>query len=181
MPLLIDIPDTEGWDSANEEFITIRGEKAIFEHSLLSISKWESKWHKPFFYKQNKTAEETNDYIRCMLISKHNQDIVPRLTKENVDAITKYIENTMTATTFSEEKGGKSTSSSYITNELIYYKMCMYNIPFDCEKWHINRLLTLIKIFDMKNGKQKKQSLNEIYTSNRERNLARRAMMNSKG
>lgn len=144
--LPITIPKTELWDDKKEEFVIVKEQTIFLEHSLVAISKWESKWMKPFLVKGKKTTEELRDYIRCMTITQNVDPLVYScLTVENVDAITAYIESPMTATTFSDTKKN-SSSRQIITSELIYYWMIEAGVPFECQKWHINRLLTLIQV-----------------------------------
>ena len=181
------IPETHKrlWDELKEEFVYVKKHKLQLEHSLVSISKWESKWCKPYLTKENKTREELLDYIRCMTITQNVDPYVYYcLTNENMEQIRKYIEAPMTATTFSKEpKGGSSRET--VTAEIIYYWMISYNIPKECEKWHLNRLLTLIRIFSIKeseqNGKSNKMSKRDIIAQNRALNAARRQKLGSKG
>lgn len=163
------------------------------EHSLLSISKWESKWHKYFLNNNDLSDEEIMDYIHCMCV-KPTQEQVPKslileMSQDNVIEIKKYLENPMTATFFSEKigKAGKGASGKRIvTNELVYYWMSAYQIPFSCEKWHINRLLTLIRVCNEEteaanNPDGKKMSRQELYARNKALNAKRRAQLHSKG
>ena len=152
------------------------------EHSLVSLSKWESKWCKPFFSRHEKTDEEMIDYIKCMTLTKNvKDDIYYRLTEYNVEQIKNYIDAPMTATRFSDDKGGKSSSEG-ITSELIYYWMIALNIPFDpCQKWHINRLLTLVKICSKKNQPEKKRSARDTMSRNKSLNAARRKQLKTRG
>ena len=144
--LTITIPATEEFDEVKGEFVYTKEQTLQLEHSLISISKWESKWCKPFLAKGDKTFEETIDYIKCMTLNKNVDDEVYRcLTSDNVAAINEYIGAPMTATTFSGNEHGKKNGEQ-ITSELVYYWMVALNIPFECEKWHINRLLTLIRV-----------------------------------
>lgn len=180
--LLITIPEEESWDDEKEEFVITR--KAIslqLEHSLVSLSKWESKWCKAFLSKNAKTEEEILDYIKCMTIT---QNVAPEtynyLTRDNVKDIQDYIDAPMTATSFSEDKNS-SRSRETVTAELIYYWMIALNIPFECQKWHLNRLLTLIKVCNIKNAPPKKRSKRDLMRRNASLNAARRQQMNSKG
>lgn len=163
------------------------------EHSLLSISKWESRWHKSFLNNTDLSDEEILDYIHCMCV-KPTQDQVPKalileMSSENIEEIKKYLENPMTATFFSEKPGkaGKGANAKrVVTNELVYYWMSAYQIPFSCEKWHINRLLTLIRVCNEEteaanNPDGKKISKSELYARNRALNAQRRAKLHSKG
>ena len=179
--LEIVIPETEQWDEANQEFITSNRQILRLEHSLVSLSKWESKWKKPFLSNKEKTYEETIDYIKCMTLTQNVNDTVYNLLdKDNIEKINKYIGDPMTATTFKEDpnkKGGREI----ITSELIYYWMISLNIPFECQKWHLNRLLTLIKVCGIKNQPPKKMSKKDVMSRNAALNAARRKQMNSRG
>ncbi len=180
--LLIEVPiNPEGWDEEKEEFVPATTQVLRLEHSLVSLSKWESKWNKPFLGKGEKTLEETIDYIKCMTLTKNVDPIVyARLTPENITQINEYIEAKMTATTFSQEPGGKGNSEQ-ITSELIYYWMVALQIPFECQKWHLNRLLTLIRVCNLKNQPPKKMSKSAIMSQNAALNAERRKRLNSKG
>lgn len=179
--LQITVPAVEMFDDEKQEFITGKEQTLQLEHSLVSLSKWESKWCKSFFSKQEKTYEETLDYIKCMTLTQNVQpEVYTRLTKENVIEIDKYIEAPMTATYFSRERNGQSNRET-ITSELIYYWMIALNIPFECQKWHLNRLLTLIKVCNIKNKPPKKMSKREIMSRNAALNAARRQQYNTKG
>lgn len=179
--LQITIPAVEQWDEQKQEFVTTKEQTLSLEHSLVSLSKWESKWCKPFLTKQEKTFEETLDYIKCMTITQNvDPEIYRYLTNENINEVNRYIEAPMTATYFSDEKNSK-TSREQVTAELIYYWMIALNIPFECQKWHLNRLLTLIKVCNIKNQPPKKRSKKEIMSRNAALNAARRKQLNTKG
>lgn len=179
--LQLTIPAVEQWDEQKQEFVYSKGQTLQLEHSLVSLSKWESKWCKTFLSKQEKTFEETLDYIKSMTITQNvNPEVYQYLTNENIDQVNKYIETPMTATYFSEDKTGKS-SGEQITAELIYYWMIALNIPFECQKWHLNRLLTLIKVCDIKNKSPKKMGKKELMRRNAALNAARRQQLNTKG
>ena len=180
--LLIEIPiNPEGWDEVKEEFVPAEVKTLSLEHSLVSLSKWESKWNKPFLGKDEKTFEETLDYIKCMTLTKNvDPSVYEHLTSENVRQINEYIGAKMTATTFSQEPGGKK-NSEIITSELIYHWMIALQIPFECQKWHLNRLLTLIRVCNIKNQPPKKMSRREIMSRNAALNAARRKQLNTTG
>ena len=179
--LEITIPATELWDETNQQFINTKEQTLRLEHSLVSLSKWESKWCKPFFSKQEKTFEETVDYIRCMELNKNlSPDTYKYLTSKNIKDINAYIDAPMTATWFSKSKSD-SWSREQITSELIYYWMIALNIPFECQKWHLNRLLTLIRVCSIKNQPAKKMSRREIMSRNAALNAARRRQLSSNG
>jgi len=178
--ITITIPEVELFDDEKEEFTTIKKQSITLEHSLLSISKWESKWEKPFLSDMKKTKEEVDDYIRCMTLTQNVDDSsYLNLTKENLDDIGAYIDAEMTATRIKNTK--KGGVKERITSELIYYWMIQLNIPFECQKWHLNRLLTLINVCNNKNSPQKKMSKAEIIARNRELNEARRKKLNTNG
>lgn len=181
--LYLKIPLTnEGWDEEKQEFVEAKYYTLQLEHSLVSLSKWESKWHKSFLSNANKSNEEILDYVRCMTITQNvDPSIYLRLTNENFKEIQQYIENPMTATYFSEDKNSKGTSREVITSELIYYWMIALTIPPQYEKWHLNRLLTLIRVCNIKNQPPKKRSKRDILSRNAALNAARRKQYNSKG
>lgn len=179
--LQITIPATEKWDESKQEFVNTKEQKLQLEHSLISLSKWESKWCKPFLSRDDKTLEETIDYIRCMTLAPNvDPDIYYCLTNENLRKINEYIDAPMTATTFNSI-GNNSPSREIVTSELIYYWMIAQNIPFECQKWHINRLLTLIRVCNIKNSPPKKMSAQEIMEHNNALNEARKKKLNTKG
>lgn len=187
--LRITIPatiDTEYWDEGKETFVTIPGKKEQtlqLEHSLVSLSKWESKWCKAFLSKETKSEEETLDYIKCMTMTPNvDPSVYGRLTRDNLDAINKYISAPMSATYFSKEESGKGGSRETITSELIYYWMVALQIPFEpCQKWHLNRLLTLVRICNLKNQPEKKMSKRQLTSRNAALNAARRKKLNTSG
>ncbi len=183
--LQVTIPDTEYWDEVNNQFVYTKGLVLTLEHSLVSLAKWESKWCKPFLNqngKEKKTTEETLDYIRCMTITQNvDQKVYERLTDENIREINQYIEAPMTAAWFSKESQKRGPAREQITAELIYYWMIALNIPFECQKWHLNRLLTLIKVCNIKNQPPKKRGTKEIMKRNSAINAARRKKFNTRG
>lgn len=169
------------WDESKEEFFSCSETKIELEHSLVSVSKWEAKWQKPFISKEPLSNSEMVDYIRFMSLS---DDVDPeafnRLTRENIRQISEYIDNPMTATTICDQKSGRR-SNELVTSELIYYWMVALNIPFECQYWHLNRLLTLVRVCNIKNQDPKKMSKRDIYSSNAALNAARRKRMHTKG
>ena len=174
------LPEKELYDEVNNKFVYLPSRELILEHSLVSISKWESKWNKPFLNnKIEKTSEEVLDYVKCMTINKVDDSVYLRLTQENINEISRYITASMTATTFL--KTSNSVNREVITNEIIYYWMIQLNIPFECEKWHLNRLLTLIQVCSIKNSPKKKMSKAEILARNRELNAQRKLNLGTKG
>ena len=184
-----DQPQEQLWDETNECFVYkpgLKGCELTLEHSLLSVSKWESIWCKPFLSDKEKTVEEMLSYMECMTVLPNNVDpeIYKRIPQSEYDRVNEYINNPSTATTFSGPKGrGGKGSSEITTSELIYYWMTACNIPFECQKWHLNRLLTLIRVCEIKNDPkgQKKLSSNEIRKDYDKLNEARRKAMHTKG
>lgn len=180
--LYITVPSVELWDEAKEEFVKTKEQTLQLEHSLVSVSKWEAKWCKVFLSRKEKTYEETIDYIKCMTITQNvSPDTYKYLTKDNIEQINKYISAPMTATWFSEDKSGSRSNSEQVTSELIYYWMIAFNIPFECQKWHLNRLLTLIRVCNIKNKPAKKMSRSDIMRRNASLNAARRKQLNTNG
>lgn len=179
--LEIVIPGAEQWDEVKQEFISTKEQTLKLEHSLVSLSKWESKWCQPFLSKKEKTVEQTIDYIKCMTLTQNvDPNVYNLLTKDNILKINEYISAPMTATTFHQENRGGG-NGELITSELIYYWMVSLNIPFECQKWHLNRLFTLIKVCSIKNQPPKKMSKKDILSRNASLNAARRKQLNSKG
>lgn len=179
--LQITVPKREAWDEKSEQFVSIPETTICLEHSLISISKWESKWHIPFLGKDKKTIEQITDYIRCMTITPNvKPEIYDFLSQENINDVLSYIEDPMTASTV-RELGGSKRSSELITSELIYYWMVALQIPFECQKWHVNRLMMLIRICNVKNQPSKKMSKRSAMQQNAALNAARRQHMHSKG
>lgn len=154
MPKTIVVPDTEGWDNVNEHFVTIRGGKLKIEHSLLSISKWEEITEKCFLDSPGLTADEFKLYIKCMTLTPVDPSIYDILTPQNLKDIRKYMERKMSATNFNERPGSApSRGGEQATSEMIYYQMFTLGIDYECRKWHINKLMTLIKLMSRMNDK----------------------------
>lgn len=182
--LRITIPAHEFWDEQNQVFIQVKGQTLQLEHSLVSLSKWESKWHKSFLKHPDKPFEETVDYIRCMTITQNvDPNVYLCLTNGNIADVNRYIADTMTATYLSDDGSAEGKSKDVVTAELIYYWMIAFNIPFECQKWHLNRLLTLIRVCEMKtrSGKHTKRNPKDIIRRNRARNAYNRKRFNSRG
>ncbi len=178
--LQIIIPATELFNEKNNEFVKTKEHVLQLEHSLVSLSKWESKWHKPFMTKTEKTHEESIDYIRCMTITQNvDYDVYNCITDENIKEVSAYIEASMTATTFANDN--HAINREIITAEIIYYWMVALNIPFECQKWHLNRLLTLINVCNIKSQRPKKMGKRELYSRNAALNAARRNRLNTAG
>ena len=179
--LTITVGATDVYDENDGTFATQGGIEFQLEHSLVSLSKWESKFEKPFLGKGDKTPEETLAYVGYMVLTSNPpEDFLQRLSKENLEAINTYIDRKMTATWFSDQPGAPRTRE-VITSELVYYWMTVFNIPFECETWHLNRLFTLIRICNVKQAKPQKMSRGEITRRNRELNAQRKAQLGTTG
>ena len=179
--LEIEVPDQEFFDDEKQVFIKVKGAKLQLEHSLISISKWESKFHKPFLGKEEKTDEETLAYVRYMIINKNVDDsLINAFTVQDFSKINEYIKDSMTATTFYEPPGQPGRSET-ITSELIYYWMVAKNIPMECQKWHLNRLLTLIRVCSIKNAPPKKRNLQSLAAQRMALNAQRRKELGTSG
>lgn len=180
--LRLEIPmGPEVWDEEKEEFVEPKYKVLQLEHSLVSIQKWESKWCKPFLHTKELSDEEIIDYIKCMTLTQNvDPDVYNHLTKAHIDQISDYIHAPMTATTFREDRNGKK-NREIITAEIIYYWMVALQIPKDYRKWHLNQLLTLIRVCNIKNEPPKKQSKRDIMKQNAAINEANRKKFNTKG
>lgn len=178
--LTIKIPSSDYFNESLNKFITIKECIINLEHSLISLSRWESKWCRPFLRKEPFTVTEYRDYIACMSLNPIDPIILFGLTQKNIEEIKEYIDAPMTATTF-----GKSTdkpNKEIITSELLYYRMIINNVPMECQKWHLNRLLTLLRVCDIKSQPQKKKgNKNAALSRNAQINAARRAKFNTRG
>lgn len=179
--LTIIIEGEEVYNEEEETFEKFNDVKLDLEHSLVSVSKWESNYKKPFLTSVVKTSEEIFDYIKYMVLTPDvNLDVLYRCSQKNLDAIQEYIDSSQSATTFGSmpERRG---SGEIITSELIYYWIVSFNIPFECQYWHLNRLFSLIRICNIKNSKPKKMSRTELAQRNRELNAQRKAKLGTSG
>jgi len=177
--LTITIPAVESFNDKTSEFTSSKEQVLNLEHSLVSLSKWESKWQKAFLSKEEKTTEQTLDYIRCMTLTQNvDPSIYEYIPSDEIERIRVYIENPMTATTINDRG---TPNREVVTAELIYYWMITLNIPFECQKWHLNRLLMLINVCNIKSGKPKKMGRQELNSRNAALNAARRKKLNSRG
>lgn len=179
--LKIVVPGVEMFDEQAQEFVSKDDVTLELEHSLVSLSKWESIYEKPFLGKEEKAVDEVLEYIKLMTLTPDvPEKVFLKLSEGNVTDINNYIEAKMTATWFNDAPGAPS-SRDVITAELIYYWMITFQIPFECERWHLNRLFTLIRVCNIKQAKPKKMSRSELVARNRELNAQRRAQLGTKG
>lgn len=177
--LKITIPLSESYNEESNEFV-VDGVDIELEHSLVSLSKWESFFEKSFLATKDKTTEEVLWYIKAMVTTPEVPEaILSRLSEKNIEEINNYINAKMTATWFSDS--GKTASREIITAEIIYYWMISLNIPFECQHWHLNRLITLIQVCNRKNAPAKKMSRSEIAKKQRELNAQRKAELGTSG
>ena len=179
--LLLTIPATEQWDEIKQEFVYTKEQTLRLEHSLVSLSKWESTWCRPFLSKTPMNEEETIDYIRCMTLTQNVDPNVYRcLTDKHIQLVRQYIEAPMTATTITEDPSNRGRRE-IVTAELIYYWMIALGIPPEYQKWHLNRLIMLIRVCNAKNAPSKKMSKRDVMSRNRALNEARKKRLNTKG
>ena len=179
--LTIVVPAIEVWDEINNKFISAKAQTLQLEHSLVSISKWETRWKLPFLSDAEKSPEQQLDYIRCMTLTQNvDPSVYLRLSEENLQQIGEYISTDMTATTFSK-RSRRGNRKQVVTSEVIYYWMVALQIPFECQKWHLSRLITLIRVCEEENQPNKKMSKREILQRNAALNQARRKKLNSLG
>lgn len=162
------------------EFLDVKDGKLVLEHSLISISKWEAIHHRSFISHPPTNKDETLSYVKCMTITSSGEDVYEKLTPSDLRKIDSYISDSMTATYFKDHPG-KNQSREVVTSELIYYWMISLGIPFECQKWHLNRLLTLIKVANIKNSPPKKMSVREMAAQNRMLNARRKQQLNTTG
>lgn len=179
--LTITVGATESYDDEKQEFVSQGGEELQLEHSLVSLSKWEAIHEKPFLGDGSKTSEEILSYVECMTVGEIPRgEILQQLSPKNVEQINAYVDKKMTATWFSEIEP-KARNQEKVTAELVYYWMTVFNIPWEAQHWHLNRLFTLIRICNLKQQKPKSMSKAEVAQRNRELNAKRKAELKTKG
>jgi len=180
--LTLKIPDQELFNDETQEFVTVKGQVVKFEHSLVSLSKWEEKYKKPFLTKEDKSRRETLDYFRFMTITQNVPDaLYITMPNEIYTQLIAYIEDPMSATTFTKVEERRKVNREVITSEIIYYWMIALQIPLECQKWHLNRLLTLINVCNIKNQPKRRMSRAEVLAQNRVLNEQRRQQLNTTG
>lgn len=190
--LEIEIPEHEVYDERLNQFFTVPSVNLKLEHSLLSLSRWEEKWHEPYFgragEKTQHSDEQTKDYIKCMCITRGLPDeFFDTLDQSTINKIAEYISDPHTATTFSKANNNAPTNRQTVTAELIYYWMLKAQIPFECEKWNLSKLLTLIRVCEVMDSRhapktnKKRPSKASMAAARREMNAARRNQLNTSG
>jgi hypothetical protein len=178
--LQLKITIREGFDETAQQFVASETIVLPLEHSLVSLSKWESKWELPFLGSDDKTDEQVLDYVRMMFSGDvFPEQVIPLLKAADFDKINDYINAKMTATWFNERQ--QPPSREIVTAELIYYWMISLGVPFECQYWHLNRLLTLIKVCSIKSKPPEKVDRATAMRQRAELNAQRRAAMNSRG
>lgn len=181
--LVLEVPTEESYNEETREFVVSQFFKLELEHSLVSLSKWESFFKKPFLSSEEKTNEEMFWYIKAMTLTPNvPSEIFQRLfnSSECLDSVSKYVEEKMTATRFNEDPSAAKHRGA-ITSEIIYYWMISQNVPFECQFWHLDRLLTLLRVCSQKNAPQKKMSRSQLAQRNRLLNAQRKAQLGTSG
>lgn len=178
--LTITVGGEESFDEGSQKFVVVGGTELQLEHSLVSLSKWEATFEKPFLSKDAKSPEEVLAYVRCMAIDpKTPEEIFLQLDKTSYEEINAYIDAKMSATWFSDK--GAPPTREVVTSELIYYWLTVFNIPWEAQHWHLNRLFTLIRVCNIKSAKPTKMGRGEIARRNRELNAQRKAQLGTTG
>ena len=187
--LIIDIPSTVyevpgSWDGKKrvKKLMTVPPIHLEMEHSLLSISKWESKWKIPFVECQNMTPEQFIDYCRCMTINRQkDQNVYQYLMNVDAQKIGDYMADSMSARILSKKNSRKGQNRTRMTSDYFYYMMIQLGIPFECEKWHFGRLMALIDCCQANSGNEPPMSYRERQKYYAELNAQRRRMLGTKG
>lgn len=180
--LIVTIPSLELFDERTSMFVNTEEIELQMEHSLVTLSEWESKWEQPFLKPEPKTTEQTYSYLQIMVRNRNvSIEEIKRLPDSEIEKINDYIESKMTATWFNEMASSRPASREMVTNELIYHWMVALNVPWEAEHWHLNRLITLLRVIDAKNQKPKKMPRNEQLARQRELNAQRKAKLGTNG
>lgn len=178
--LELKLPRRTFFRESTSEFIELDEITLKLEHSLISLSKWESKLKRPFLTEEKHSKSDMIYYIECMSLNSNVDPIIYKTIPDNCySLICDYIDDPMTATTITDKD--TSINRDIITSEIIYFWMIEFGIPFECQKWHLNRLITLIRVCSIKKGPQKKMSEREILEQNRRLNEARRKSAKTRG
>lgn len=178
--LTIIVPAVESYDEEKQVFINTEEITLELEHSLISLSKWEASWEKPFLSADDKSTEETLGYVYAMTLTPNvSPEVYQRLSNDHLKQINNYIDAKMSATWFTEKPSGRGRET--ITSEIIYYWMIALNIPFECQHWHLNKLFTLIKVCNQKNAPAKKMNKTEAIAQRRALNEQRKAQLKTSG
>lgn len=179
--LVLEFPEYDQFDRVTEEFVTFPPARLTLVHNLLSIVRWESKWKRSFVDRPPSSVDEVIDYVECMA---DGQPSVPhmleRLTRDHTEAIKAYIADPMSASVMLS-RPGQTKSSEKMTSDLIYYYMVTFQIPFEAEEWHLNRLLMLIRICNAKQSAGQKTNSKSAASQRAALNRARRARAGSRG
>lgn len=178
--LRLEVGSEEWFDNNTNQFMQVNGTVLELEHSLFAISKWEQIWGVPFLTKNEKTTEEILSYVKCMITNDCSEEIVSKLTANDYGQIEEYMNRPMTAATFREEPIYKN-SGEFITAETLYFMMSSFHIPFECQYWHLNRLLALLRMCIAKNTPPKKMTKKDVKSQNKSLNQLRRSRLSSKG
>lgn len=182
--ITVHIPKKEVWDDQHKEFIYVNEQTVTLEHSLISITKWETKHHKVFLDDTaKKTEDEIIDYIRCMCITplKDEKDVYG-ISAKDIKRIMDYMADPMIPFNFKKDNiNGKRRGGDPLCGVMIYYYMTAAQIPFECQKWHINQLLALIRIYGIKNNPGKPLKGSALASRNTALNQERKARLGTKG
>lgn len=151
-----------------------------FEHSLRSLSKWESKNKIAFLAGREKTPAQMVDYYRCMLLSPEDPDLVYLLDPSQMEELTNYINENQTASSVPNE-GPTQYNPETTTSELVYFWMTALKINWEAQDWHFSRLMMLVQITSYKQQPPKKRNPREVLSDMRRENERRKKLFNTSG